>query len=569
MFQRQTVIQPEPDLALLEGGDTDLYLRVSTGRQASAGTSLETQESEARKFLAQNGHSVRRVWREVESGADYNRPVLQDLMKAARNKQVKRVLAYDFDRLSRDQTDSVVILHYFKLRDIPVEFVTGKLDDTPMGRYVQQTLAFVAEFERAKILERTSRGRRYRAESGVIHPGSFPAFGYFYADETRRAYVIDPEASRVIVWIFERAAEGWSGYRIAGDLNARGIETPTQYFDRIGILPPTKHIGVKWLRASVINILDNEAYKGEMDANRWKTTKVSVEDEYGEMRTVKQMRKRPEEERIRIGSPAIVSPALWEAANAGRQLNKAEAARNNKNVERTLLRGSAVCGYCKNRAYAFTRGNGIPYYVCSHMKGRYKGVGEVCPEGCYTVRAEVVDADVWAKVLKLLDDAQAVRRAVAAYHAQTDERNTAEADELAVRTGELEKLKRKRRTINLRLEDADELDAEERAENEERLAEVRLQIGKLTTQIDRLHSARASRDSYTAVVDALEAWADDVRSDLALRGPDVPFEVKRNVLRVLGVKVPLYRMGTTPIEPVFGFEGVGTGVHCDTRLLKL
>jgi site-specific DNA recombinase len=122
------------------------------------------------------------VWRETYSGADMNRPQLREMLKDARARAMRRVVCYSLDRLSRDQTDRVVIMHMLNSSKVQVEVVTEKLDDTPNGRFMLYTLGFFAEIERANILERTARGRRYRAESGGLLPASYPTYGYRFGD---------------------------------------------------------------------------------------------------------------------------------------------------------------------------------------------------------------------------------------------------------------------------------------------------------------------------------------------------------------------------------------------------
>ena len=47
-----------------------------------------------------------------------------------------------------------------------------EFDDTPMGKFARMVLAFVAEMEREKIMDRTTTGRVNKAKAGEIVSGS-------------------------------------------------------------------------------------------------------------------------------------------------------------------------------------------------------------------------------------------------------------------------------------------------------------------------------------------------------------------------------------------------------------
>jgi DNA invertase Pin-like site-specific DNA recombinase len=59
-----------------------------------------------------------------------------------------------------------------------VEFVTTPAEDTAEGRLLLNVSGVVAEFEREKIRERTSRGKKEKARQGLyVQPHACP-FGY-------------------------------------------------------------------------------------------------------------------------------------------------------------------------------------------------------------------------------------------------------------------------------------------------------------------------------------------------------------------------------------------------------
>jgi DNA invertase Pin-like site-specific DNA recombinase len=81
-----------------------LYLRVSTARQETEGTSLQTQETACRVFAADRGYRVVAAFSDVYTGEDvFNRPGMADLRALLWARGTDVVIAYALDRVSRNQ----------------------------------------------------------------------------------------------------------------------------------------------------------------------------------------------------------------------------------------------------------------------------------------------------------------------------------------------------------------------------------------------------------------------------------------------------------------------------------
>src|SRR5437763_16765099 len=111
----------------------------------------------------------------------------------------------------------------------------------------------IAEYERAQILERSRRGKRYRARQGEVSVLSGAPFGYRFirtTDHSAAYYQIDEGQARVVRRIFELySIEGLSIGAIARRLTGQGI--------------PTCKGGGRWERSTVWGMLRNPAYKGQ------------------------------------------------------------------------------------------------------------------------------------------------------------------------------------------------------------------------------------------------------------------------------------------------------------------
>lgn len=142
-----------------------LYARVSTQDQQT----LPMQRSAMREYASRRGWVVAREVSEVGSGAK-ERHKREELLKAARRREIDAVVVWRLDRWGRSLVDLVTTLG--ELGELGVGFVslTEALDlTTPMGRAMAGLLAVFAEFERDILRERVKAGIAEAREQGKPH----------------------------------------------------------------------------------------------------------------------------------------------------------------------------------------------------------------------------------------------------------------------------------------------------------------------------------------------------------------------------------------------------------------
>lgn len=139
-----------------------LYARVSTNDQQT----LPMQTRALREYAARRGWTLTMQIREVGSGA-IERHAREQLMKAARRREIDVVLVWRLDRWGRSVADLLATLQ--ELDHLGVGFVslTEALDlTTPAGRAMAGLLAIFAEFEREILRERTRAGLAHARQNG-------------------------------------------------------------------------------------------------------------------------------------------------------------------------------------------------------------------------------------------------------------------------------------------------------------------------------------------------------------------------------------------------------------------
>jgi len=360
-----------------------IYSRVSTDAQERDGTSLETQERACEALMNDRGWRVVRRIRDAASGASLERDGLEELRGMLRRGEADTVVAYAVDRLSRNQNHIGILFDEFQRAEAQLEFVTERFEDTAVGRFILAARAFIAEVEREKILERTTRGKTERARSGKI-PQAFGkgCYGYTYNPETGRRDV-EPYQASVVRRIFERYAETRSFSAVCSELNDAGIPAFS---------------GGQWYPITVRRVLMNEAYTGRTVYRRTKRVPVRGTGARRRSRVIEQ----PAAEWIDIpgATPAIIDDALWSRIRAIIE-DPARTARRSVARRDYALRGRLRCALCLSAMVGQTlsnKGRNYEYYRCRHVYARVSG--RQC-EGRY-VPAELLEAGVWSKIREVL-----------------------------------------------------------------------------------------------------------------------------------------------------------------------
>ncbi|MEW5933403.1 MAG: recombinase family protein [Bacillota bacterium] len=229
-----------------------IYARVSSEDQV-AGTSLTEQVDRCLKQAEVFGWNIppERIYvDDGYSGATLDRPALTRLREDIRQGNVDFVMVYKLDRLSRNIRDTVNLVleewarqHRINFRSVTEDFNT----DSPLGTLIFSILASFAHFERDVIRERTSSGRRRRAQEGRRPVGS-PPYGYAAGPE-KGTMVVVPEEARVVRRMFDMYIRGDGFSAIATTLNREGIRTRK---------------GSPWTDKLVRDIIVNETYTGRL-----------------------------------------------------------------------------------------------------------------------------------------------------------------------------------------------------------------------------------------------------------------------------------------------------------------
>jgi putative DNA-invertase from lambdoid prophage Rac len=142
-----------------------LYARVSTHDQQT----LPLQLTAMREYVVRRGWTIAVQIEDIGSGASV-RPHREDLLKAARRREIDLVLVWRLDRWGRSLIDLIGSLQELTALGVGFASITEALDlTTPGGRAMAGMLAVFAEFEREILRERVRCGIAQARQSGKPH----------------------------------------------------------------------------------------------------------------------------------------------------------------------------------------------------------------------------------------------------------------------------------------------------------------------------------------------------------------------------------------------------------------
>jgi site-specific DNA recombinase len=383
-----------------------IYARVSTEDQAD-GYSLPTQIEACQKLAEREGWAVPEAYLfpEDHTGTVLRRPVLNKVRELAQQHAIQAIIVYDPDRLARRFALQMILDEEFRQAGVDLRFVTHQVEESPEGMLFFHMRGALAEYEREKFMERARRGRLGRAKAGNPWGGQVP-LGYRAIREPHIArWEIDDEEAALVRRIFLMCLSGMTTYAIALQLSRERVRTRG---NGRRILQP----GV-WQASSVHRLLTNEAYAGRTYFGKYQRTGKTTR------------RLRPREEWVAIAVPVIVDEATFQAVQRQLARNR-ELSPRNKKREYLLSGGYLRCGRCGRAmtggAYRDTR-----RYHCS-------SIGQVLdPEGrCYgQLKADDVEPQVWAAVVRVLEQPELIAAEVARQESRADEQRAEIARDLA------------------------------------------------------------------------------------------------------------------------------------------
>jgi site-specific DNA recombinase len=387
-----------------------LYARVSSDDRGRDGRNLSGQLEMCRKYAMDQGWEVVAELAEDDrgaSGASFELPKLSQVLQMAEAGDIDVLAVRELDRLSRNLAKQLIVEEELNRHDVEVEYVLEDYPDTPEGRLNKHIKATIAEYEREKITERMSRGRRQKARAGNVLVSNRPPYGYRTAEvDDKTVLVIVEQEAQIVRQIFNWYVMGDPEHGtmfmndIVRKLGEMGI--PTRADQRPDQLTKKRGYG-QWNRRTVHGMLTNQTYCGtwhygkrRRNGEKWKCNDSGTY--------------------VAVSVPPIVSVELWEAAQVRLAENRIKRRPKRHHY---LLGGRLTCGECGLKMTGKPGGTYL-YYRCPSKTDKLL-YARPCSSPSF--RVEHVDAAVWGWIVSFLTDSEALTSGLWSHHQEMEKEN--------------------------------------------------------------------------------------------------------------------------------------------------
>jgi site-specific DNA recombinase len=516
-----------------------LYARVSSERQVQQAT-IDSQVAALRARATQDGFMVLPSDEYVDnghSGSSLRRPALERLRDRVAQGAVDTLYVHSPDRLARRHAHQVLLLEELASRGVRVTMLEGRNGDSAEDQLLVQVQGVIAEYERAKIMERSRRGKLHKARIGSVNVLSNAPYGYRYikkCDGAPAHYQVVLHEAQVVRRIFDAVVREQKTLRgIAQMLNEEGVPPRGE---------PTRRAQPIWRAGAIHDVLRNPSYMGQ--AAFGKTERV---ERTGSLRPVigratvpktakSGVRERTSDEWIRIPVPAIVSQEVFAAVEAQLERSSVFATRNRKSG-RYLLAGLTVCVRCGYGYYGRCQWSGgrerkrLAYYYCGASSSS-PGSELMAIRGCHNrgVRGDLLEAEIWRSVCALLENPGRVMQE----WSRRADTTRAGIEHDAQREAALQLVRSHERALQ-RLVDAYEAGALDLADLTTRSDRVRARIAQAHDELATLEKVLAERRELQLVIARVEDFAQRVRKGLEA----LSWEERRTIVRTLIARIEI------------------------------
>lgn len=450
------------------------------------------------------------------TGSILERPALVRLRADVKSGLIDKVIVWDPDRFARDLMHQLVVANDLEKR-AQLVFVNHNYQKTAEGIFFFQMRGAVSQYEKAKIAERTTRGRREKGNQGKVIKNS-KMYGYDY-DKINSTYIINEQEAAIVQYIFNLFT--------IPNTQVKGINGIAVRLSEHGV--PTKKGAKVWHRQVVRQILLNPSYTGRYTQNKTNTEGM-VGNKYRPEEDRVKPRERPEEEHQHVQIPRIISDYQFEVAQELIGISRRRYAKDALNPY--LLSGLVRCGECENTMTGRKTTNwDRPVFEYTDEKN-YSGAKF---KGCRMhVACAELDRHVWEYVIKSLTNPDEV----AAAEESIDETEQAEPVEIKYINDEIEKGRTKRKNLiklfsAIEDEESQEAIRAEMVELSDREKQLTAKVAQLQEKANVTRNEEHARMRLQEVVDMY----------LTLDAENLTFEDQQNIIRAYVREVKVFRDG--------------------------
>jgi site-specific DNA recombinase len=482
---------------------------VRTSQEKDDAFSLDSQIEAIRQFAVASRLDLppEYKFREEFTGKLLDRPKLSKLRTLIKEGKVTAVIVYATDRLARKVGVADILLDELFSYNVKLYIVQwgSYVKDTPEDRLRFNFEATFSDFERRKIAERTTRGKKDKVRQGIYLGTGKPPYGYRKVGEKREMrLVIIEEQAAIIRQIFQwYAVEHVPVTHIMRRLS--GTPSPSEC-EGVRNFPHKRRPKGEWADATLYIILKTTAYAGSMK-------------NYGST----------------VDVPAIVDPEVFALAQERLAIGREQSFRNQ--THQYLMSRRLKCKFCDYtiQTHPHSKDRSITGYYYRCPSWRIQKAKPKCALPGF--RVDAVDAAVWDWVRNLILHPESLRVMLEESQKELQE-HTQDLKYRLTRADDRLQEAEKRLAIVLR----EYIDIEARADASPAAATIRdvyrqakeqseQLFTELTEECEKLRNQLSVSTIDDTFIDDLTTFAEVVREDI----DNLPYSGQRELIEQMGV----------------------------------
>lgn len=358
------------------------YIRVSTDDQLEY--SPDAQLREIQKYAKSHDILINKEFVFIDEGitgrSTKKRTGFNHMIAVAKQdpRPFDVILLWKFSRFARNQEESIVYKSLLRRQGIDVISISEPLADGPFGSLIERIIEWMDEYYSIRLSGEVTRGMTEKALRGGLQTGA--PFGYRKRKGENILDIYEPEA-KWVRYMFERFADNGSFYRIARELNAKGVRTKKGY--------PFENRTVEY-------IINNPMYIGSV---RWTPTGQTVGKRiYDDPNTITK----------KGNHSPVISQQLWDRCQELMRTRKATRKPHERPAEtkQHWLVGLVKCGTC-GRSLSYAAANkgfqciGYSHNLCP--RSHYIGLNKL-EKIVYTALGEIQNNQEYLESIKIITD---------------------------------------------------------------------------------------------------------------------------------------------------------------------
>lgn len=366
------------------------YARVSTGADEQKDSFVNQQKFYEDKIKANPDYNFAGVFAdEAISGTTDKRPNFQRMIRLAENGYIDIIYTKSISRFSRNVVDLLSYCEKLKDHNVNVIFEENGIELlNSSGSLMLTILGAVAQMEVENTSDHINWTLRNKMEKGEL-VGQANPLGYDVVDNK---LVVNEEEAEYVRYIFKRYLEGVGASTIAKELEKMGVKT--------------KKNNSKWYASTVMGIIKNEKYTGELLQGKTFTTNPighKRKDNKGDGTFYK----------VENNHEAIISVEDWKKAQEiidNRCTSYADGRRRGttQNSNQSDFTSRLVCAYCGKHFVRRKTHPGTQYekiiWKCSSV---CKGARADCLKSA-TLEEDFIKQSVVGMIKNLIEDKDAM-----------------------------------------------------------------------------------------------------------------------------------------------------------------